>query len=171
MSETWFMLDMNNENKTEGQNWEPGVRLISCVSVKHTTPIFFLCFQGVPKSTVATPFVPWQVRCWRCYLRPNAAALLFGHIWKIENHLQWVCMAMGGTSGSEDRMKVCSLSLTCWEIFALKPSKSFLWSTKSKRELLLLDTQGSSALGQFARVHHQIGIKGVLRLTKWVWVS
>lgn len=159
------------------QNRRPSVRLIRCVSVKHTTPIFFLCFQGVPKSTVATPrspgmlracfrFVPWQVRCWRCYLRPNAAATFFWHIWKIENHLRRVCVAMGGIPGSKDRMKVSSLSLTCWEIFALKPSKTFFVKHKEQWEQLLLDTQGSSAPGQFARVHHQIGVWGCVTFDK-----
>lgn len=75
-------------------------------------------------------------------------------------------MAMGGISGSEDRMKVCSLSLTCWEMFVLKPSKTFLKQLEEQWEQLLLDTQGSSAPGRFARLHHQIGVWGCVTFDK-----
>lgn len=177
MPEAWFMSDLNNKNKTESQNWKPSFRLISCVSVKHTTLNFFMyskCAQihrCCPTTLLAClePILDsFHDKCGadNFILDPmQLPFFFFWHIWNTENHLRWACVAMSGISESEDRMMACSSSLTCWEMFALKPPKPFS-RHKEQWEQLLLDTQGSSAPGQFAHLYHEIGIWGCVSFDK-----
>lgn len=98
----------------------------------------FICyvFRGVQihhccsRQACSQSYIHGMVGWCYCYLRPHTGAV-FCHVCRIENHLHWVCVVMGGTSETDNRMKVCLLSWTQWKTFALKPSNT--WSKHKVR--------------------------------------
>lgn len=124
---------------TKANSGRPPVLHSSAAQCQVQGTFVFHFFKACPnRLTSSLTSVPRLVRRWRgehCYLRPQAS-VVFCQVCEIENHLRWVCVAMGRTSDREDRMKVYFLFWSCW-----KPIHPNFGRSKNGNENGLLDAQ------------------------------